>query len=47
VSRSEIVRVALRRYLEEEGVLEAIKVYQKERKFGSLKKLTSLADLAA
>ena len=46
MTRSELLRMALRRYLEEVMAEEAIQVYQKEKKTGKLKVLKgSLVDL--
>lgn len=46
MTRSELMRTALRRFLEEQAALEAIKVYEQERRTGKLKTLKSLAALA-
>lgn len=45
MTRSELVRTALRKYLEEQVALDAIRVFDDERKKGKLKKLISLAHL--
>lgn len=46
MTRSEFVRTALRRFIEEQNALTAVAVYDKERKAGKLKVLKgSLADL--
>ena len=46
MTRSELLRTALRVYLEEVSAQEAIRVYKKERREGKLKVLKgSLADL--
>lgn len=46
MTRSEFVRTALRRYLEEVDAAEAVRIYQDEKKAGKLKTLKgSLAAL--
>jgi metal-responsive CopG/Arc/MetJ family transcriptional regulator len=45
MTRSELMRTALRNYLEEQASLEAIRVYETERNGKKLKKLRSLAEL--
>ena len=45
MTRSEVVRAALRRFLEEQSALEAVQLYEKEQRHGDLKELTSLASL--
>lgn len=46
MTRSELIRSALRRYLEELAAEESIRIYKKERRGGKLKELKrSLADL--
>ena len=46
MTRSEFLRTALRRYLEEMEMEQAIKIYKKEKREGKLKVLKgSLADL--
>ena len=46
MTRSELLRTALRRFIEEQGALEAVAVYETERKTGKLKVLKgSLASL--
>ena len=45
MTRSELVRTALRQFLEEHNALEAIRVAAEERRAGKLKTLKSLADL--
>ena len=46
MTRSELLRTALRRYLEETQFEEAVRVYKKEKRSGKLKTLKgSLADL--
>ena len=46
MTRSELLRMALRRYLEEQNALVAVAQYEKERTAGKLKVLKgSLADL--
>lgn len=39
MTRSELIRSALRRYLEELAVGESIRIYKKERREGKLKEL--------
>ncbi len=46
MTRSELVRTALRRFLEEQSVLDAIHAHTSERATGKLKTLTSLKALA-
>ncbi|OGL72988.1 hypothetical protein A3E39_02520 [Candidatus Uhrbacteria bacterium RIFCSPHIGHO2_12_FULL_60_25] len=46
MTRSELMRTALRYFLEEQTALEAIRVYEQERRDGKLKTLKSLAALA-
>ncbi len=46
MTRSELVRTALRRYVEEQGALTAVAVYRAEQELGKLKILKgSLASL--
>ena len=45
MTRSEIMRAALRQYLEEQSALEAITTYQAEARTGKLKKLKSLSKI--
>lgn len=46
MTRSELMRTALRRFIEEQSALAAVAIYDKERKAGKLKVLKgSLADL--
>lgn len=48
MTRSELIRAALRRYIEELDLNEAIRVYEDEKRSGTLKELKgSLADLIA
>jgi len=46
MTRSELMRTALRRFLEEQSALESVRLYEDERRAGKLKTLTSLASLA-
>lgn len=39
MTRSELIREALRRYIEEQDALEAVRVYEQELHTGKLKKL--------
>lgn len=39
MTRSELMREALRRYIEEQDALEATRIYKKELRLGQLKKL--------
>ena len=39
MTRSELVRTALRHYLEEQGALDAIRTYREEARGGKLKEL--------
>ena len=45
MTRSEIMRAALRRYLEESAALDAVAAYQTEAHAGKLKTLKSLSAL--
>ena len=46
MTRSEFFRAALRRHLEEQDTLEAVRIYRAEKKAGKLKELRgSLVDL--
>ena len=42
MTRSELIRAALRQFLEEHAALEAIGTYERERRSGGLKTLKSL-----
>ncbi len=42
MTRSELMRTALRHFLEEQAALESIRTYEQERRAGKLKVLKSL-----
>ncbi len=46
MTRSELMRTALRHFLEEQAALEATRIYEQERRTGKLKVLKSLVALA-